>query len=66
MGGLSGAKPQTTDLKLLEQQAKAKIPAEAYAYVAGSASTQSTAHGNLDAFKRRQIGKLLPAYNLLL
>ncbi|KAJ1017735.1 hypothetical protein NDA16_005054 [Ustilago loliicola] len=55
VGGLSGTKPQTTDLKLLEQQAKAKLPAEAYAYVAGSASTESTAHGNLDAFKKWHI-----------
>ncbi|SPO30760.1 related to CYB2 - lactate dehydrogenase cytochrome b2 [Ustilago trichophora] len=55
VGGLSGSRPQTTDLKLLEQQAKAKINPEAYAYVAGSASTESTAHGNLDAFKRWHI-----------
>ncbi|CCF48602.1 hypothetical protein NDA11_007690 [Ustilago hordei] len=55
VGGLSGTKPQTTDLRLLEQQAKAKIPAEAYAYVAGSASTESTAYGNLDAFKKWHI-----------
>ncbi|SPO30987.1 related to CYB2 - lactate dehydrogenase cytochrome b2 [Ustilago trichophora] len=55
VGGLSGSRPQTTDLKLLEQQAKAKITPEAYAYVAGSASTESTAHGNLDAFKRWHI-----------
>ncbi|CBQ68927.1 related to CYB2-lactate dehydrogenase cytochrome b2 [Sporisorium reilianum SRZ2] len=55
VGGLSGGKPQTTDLKLLEQQAKAKIPAEAYAYVAGSASTESTARSNLDAFNKWHI-----------
>lgn len=59
MGGLSGVKPQTTDLKQLEQHAKAKIKPEAYAYVAGSASTEATAQNNLDAFKKWHIGKHL-------
>ena len=52
-------KPLTTNLKLLEQQAKAKITPEAYAYVAGSASTESTARGNTDAFGKWHIGKSL-------
>ncbi|KAI3488547.1 hypothetical protein L1887_47421 [Cichorium endivia] len=51
----SGVKPQTTDLKQLEQHAKAKIKPEAYAYVAGSASTEATAQNNLDAFKKWHI-----------
>ncbi|CDR98604.1 hypothetical protein, partial [Sporisorium scitamineum] len=55
VGGLSGGKPQTTDLRLLEKQAKAKIPPESYAHVAGSASTESTARSNLDAFNKWHI-----------
>ncbi|GAK66572.1 L-lactate 2-monooxygenase [Moesziomyces antarcticus] len=55
VGGLSGVKPQTTDLKQLELHAKAKLKPEAYAYVAGSASTEATAQNNLDAFKKWHI-----------
>ncbi|EPQ28471.1 uncharacterized protein PFL1_03774 [Pseudozyma flocculosa PF-1] len=52
IGGLTGQRPQTTDLKLLEQQAREKLSPEAYAYVAGSASTETTARANLAEFEK--------------
>ncbi|PWY98168.1 FMN-dependent alpha-hydroxy acid dehydrogenase [Testicularia cyperi] len=55
VGGLSGVVPQTTDLVKLEALAKEKLAPEAYAYVAGSASSESTAHANLRSFQSWQI-----------
>ncbi|RVW08612.1 alpha-hydroxy-acid oxidizing protein [Prescottella agglutinans] len=54
--GLSGARP---DLPMtaagLEARARAELSAEAYAYIAGSASTERTAAANLDAFTRHAV-----------
>lgn len=54
--GLSGARP---DLPMtaagLEARARAELSAEAYAYIAGSASTERTAAANLDAFTRHAL-----------
>ncbi len=54
--GLSGARP---DLPMtaagLETRARAELSAEAYAYIAGSASTERTAAANLDAFIRHAL-----------
>lgn len=54
--GLSGARP---DLSMtaagLEARARAELSAEAYAYIAGSASTERTAAANLDAFTRHAV-----------
>lgn len=55
VGGLSGDRPQTTDLSRLEALAKEKLTPEAYAYVAGSASSESTAIANLKSFHQWQI-----------
>lgn len=54
--GLSGARP---DLPMtsagLEARARAELSAEAFAYIAGSASTERTAAANLDAFTRHAL-----------
>ncbi|KAN0062487.1 hypothetical protein ACQY0O_005018 [Thecaphora frezii] len=55
VGGLTGQAPLTTDLVLLEHQAKSKLPPQAYAYVAGSASSESTARANRAEFERWKI-----------
>ncbi|RVW01020.1 alpha-hydroxy-acid oxidizing protein [Rhodococcus spongiicola] len=54
--GLSGTLP---DLPMtaagLEARAREELTAEAYAYIAGSASTERTAAANLDAFSRHAL-----------
>lgn len=47
----------TTDFITLQEQARAKLPAAAYGYVAGSASTESTEKNNREAFERWEIGE---------
>ncbi|MFM1731141.1 alpha-hydroxy-acid oxidizing protein [Prescottella soli] len=54
--GLSGARPELPMTAAgLEARARAELGAEAYAYIAGSASTERTAAANLDAFTRRAL-----------
>ncbi len=51
--GLSGARPELPMTAAgLEARARAELSAEAFAYIAGSASTERTAAANLDAFTR--------------
>ncbi|WP_430335794.1 alpha-hydroxy-acid oxidizing protein [Rhodococcus sp. ACT016] len=51
--GLSGARPELPMTAAgLETRARAELSAEAYAYIAGSASTERTAAANLDAYTR--------------
>lgn len=52
-----GTKPQTTKYWKLRQQAKEKLKPEAFAYVDGSASTQSTELNNRKALDNWQIGE---------
>jgi lactate 2-monooxygenase len=53
---LAGEKPAVpVDIHELERQAKAKMPAEAWAYIAGSAGIESTASSNRSAFENWQI-----------
>lgn len=54
--GLSGARPELPMTAAgLEQRARAELSAEAYAYIAGSASTERTAAANLAAFTRHAL-----------
>jgi lactate 2-monooxygenase len=54
--GLEDVRPGLpTDLTKLEALARDRLPAEAYAYVAGSAGTEATAGANREAFDRRRI-----------
>jgi lactate 2-monooxygenase len=54
--GVSGARPKvSTDATKLEQDARAAIEEEAFAYIAGGAGTGRTMHANLRAFDRWRI-----------
>ena len=54
--GAGGTRPAfTTDPTLLEDAAREALPAEAYCYVAGSATSGSTARANRAAFERWRI-----------
>jgi len=54
--GLSGARPELPMTAAgLEARARTELSDEAYAYVAGSASTERTAAANLDAFTRHRL-----------
>ena len=52
----AGIKPQTTKYWKLREQAEKKLKPEAFAYVDGSASTQSTELDNRKALDSWQIG----------
>jgi lactate 2-monooxygenase len=55
-GMMAGQKPVVpVDIHELERQAKAKMPAEAFAYIAGSAGIETTAAANRSAFDKWQI-----------
>ncbi|QBJ98693.1 alpha-hydroxy-acid oxidizing protein [Rhodococcus sp. ABRD24] len=54
--GIGGARPGLPMTAAgLEARAREKLSAEAYAYIAGSASTERTAAANLDAFTRHML-----------
>jgi isopentenyl diphosphate isomerase/L-lactate dehydrogenase-like FMN-dependent dehydrogenase len=56
LGGLAGKRPgQPLAPEDLEQQARAKLPPEAYVYVAGGAGAEDTVRANRDAFRRWRI-----------
>ena len=56
LNGLAGQVPELpADLTKLEALAEGKLPAEAFAYVAGSAGTEDTARANREAFRRWRI-----------
>ncbi|MBY0589177.1 lactate 2-monooxygenase [bacterium] len=55
-GMLAGQKPAVPiDIKELERQAKAKMPPEAWAYIAGGAGIETTVANNRSAFDEWQI-----------
>ncbi len=55
-GMMAGQKPAVpVDIYELERQAKEKMPAEAFAYIAGSAGIETTAAANRSAFDKWQI-----------
>lgn len=54
--GIGGARPELPMTAAgLEARAREELSTEAYAYIAGSASTERTAAANLDAFTRRAL-----------
>jgi len=54
--GVAGERPRIpTDPVRLEEAAKAALPAEGYAYVAGGAGAEATVRANREAFDRRRI-----------
>ena len=53
LGGTAPDLPMTADG--LEDMARETLSAAAFAYIAGSASTERTARGNVDAFASRRI-----------
>ena len=56
LSGLSGARPELPMTAAgLEARARAELSPEAYAYIAGSASTERTATANLEAFTRHAL-----------
>ncbi|RVW00301.1 alpha-hydroxy-acid oxidizing protein [Rhodococcus xishaensis] len=56
LAGISGTRPELPMTAAgLEARAREELSAEAYAYIAGSASTERTAAANLDAFARHAI-----------
>ena len=54
--GLGGGRPTTTEYGALEAAARGVVTAEAYGYVAGSASSESTYRANRAALDAWQIG----------
>ncbi|BDZ44800.1 oxidoreductase [Naasia aerilata] len=56
LDGVSGRRPRVpTDARRLEEAARRKLSARAWAYVAGSSGTERTARANREAFERRRI-----------
>jgi lactate 2-monooxygenase len=56
VGGMAGEKPLVpVDARRLEEAARRRLTAEAYAYVAGGAGAESTVRANREAFERRRI-----------
>jgi lactate 2-monooxygenase len=56
VNGMAGQKPLIpVGARELEQAARRKMSAEAYAYVAGGAGSESTVRANREAFERRRI-----------
>ena len=56
LNGFAGIRPSVNiDLQKLEQTAKAKMSAEAFAYIAGGAGNESTIRSNRDAFEKYKI-----------
>ena len=56
VGGMSGKKPLIpVDAARLEEEARRAMSAEAYAYVAGGAGSESTVRANREAFERWRI-----------
>jgi isopentenyl diphosphate isomerase/L-lactate dehydrogenase-like FMN-dependent dehydrogenase len=56
LAGLAGKRPgQPLAPEELEQEAKARLPQEAYVYVAGGAGAEETVRANRDAFRRWRI-----------